>query len=522
MAKNVNNLQEFNDKLGKICCCLKNECDVEIDLEKYDAFIVKRLGSSNTLDDGRKSNQTHIAITGNQMDMFPFLRSPSYFNNPKNNNNLKKFFYLRIPMLLNKSNLTYLNDKCEDIEDSNIKTFTHVVTRDGDNNQLQLSLVNKDDQMFINFRRELHENDYLIFLKNKNSFEYEAYGIRENSSNSILNEFNNKFFYIKNETVISSKKIIIENDNSNNKKVTGGENILVYGVPGVGKSWFVSQKYCTDESCVMRVIFHPDYSYNDFVGQILPKIGDNNEFRYEFIPGPFTSILKEAINNPYNKYFLIIEEINRGNAPAIFGDVFQLLDRKKETDENGLKGASEYGITSPDIAKVVYGDSNHKVKIPSNLSIIGTMNTADQNVFTLDTAFQRRWDMKLIENSFKDVSNDFKHSIILDTEVTWESFCNVINSLILENNSFNISSEDKRMGVYFISKNDLKYEDNQGKFSEKVLKYLWDDAFKFSRETIFNKEFSSLESVISYFNNKTGRKRFEVFNDNVYDKLYDN
>lgn len=104
-----------------------------------------------------------------------------------------------------------------------------------------------------------------------------------------------------------------------------------------------------------------------------------------------------------NIYILIIEEINRGNAPAIFGEVFQLLDRKSEIrdfDDDGYPiGTSEYGITNANIAKIVYGDSKHKVRIPSNLSILGTMNTSDQNVFTLDTAFQRRWEMRLINES---------------------------------------------------------------------------------------------------------------------------
>jgi len=132
-----------------------------------------------------------------------------------------------------------------------------------------------------------------------------------------------------------------------------------------------------------RIIFHPDYTYSDFVGQILPRVNEDSSVSYEFTPGPFTNILKKAYLNPEKEYFLIIEEINRGNAPAIFGDIFQLLDRNKD-------GASEYEITNNDVANIIYGDKNHKVSIPSNMSILCTMNTSDQNVFTLDTAFQRR------------------------------------------------------------------------------------------------------------------------------------
>lgn len=191
-------------------------------------------------------------------------------------------------------------------------------------------------------------------------------------------------------------------------RATTGCNVLLYGVPGAGKSWTIEHEYCADEGCMERLVFHPDYMYSDFVGQILPVVRDDDKVRYEFTPGPFTKLLKKAYWNPEQSFYLIVEEINRGNAPAIFGEIFQLLDRKDEDeiDENGeilyKKGTSEYGITNANIARIVYGDENHKVRIPANMSILGTMNTSDQNVFTLDTAFQRRWIMRMIPNSFKN------------------------------------------------------------------------------------------------------------------------
>lgn len=185
---------------------------------------------------------------------------------------------------------------------------------------------------------------------------------------------------------------------------TTGENILLYGVPGAGKSWTIQHEYCDDEKCMERLVFHPDYMYSDFVGQILPIVKKDDEgkekVRYEFKPGPFTKILKKAYEDPEHSYYLVIEEINRGNAPAIFGEIFQLLDRMDEDKEGFKKGTSEYGITNENVALEVYGDADRKVRIPANLSILGTMNTSDQNVFTLDTAFQRRWIMRMIKNSF--------------------------------------------------------------------------------------------------------------------------
>lgn len=189
-----------------------------------------------------------------------------------------------------------------------------------------------------------------------------------------------------------------EIDESN--RISGGSNILLYGVPGSGKSWTIENEYCKPETHIERLVFHPDYTNADFIGQILPVVDKDKQVTYDFVPGPFTNILHAAYNNPQKEYVLIIEEINRGNAPAIFGDVFQLLDRTvvEKTEGNIIYpiGTSEYGITNENIAKCVYGNSELKVRIPSNLSILGTMNTSDQNVFTLDTAFQRRWKMRLI------------------------------------------------------------------------------------------------------------------------------
>ncbi|MCM1556727.1 MAG: AAA family ATPase [Anaeroplasma bactoclasticum] len=312
------------------------------------------------------------------------------------------------------------------------------------------------------------------------------------------------------------------------ERLRSGENVILYGVPGVGKSWTIDNEY-TDESTVKeRVVFHPDYTYSDFVGQILPKSNDG-DVSYEFIPGPFTKIVNEAYHNPLINHILVIEEINRGNAPAIFGDIFQLLDRNPITHE------SAYEITNSDMAKIVYENENHKVKIPSNLSIICTMNTSDQNVFTLDTAFQRRWNMRLVENTFKKDSAEekfFAEHKILDTEVTWEEFCDAINTQILEKNQNMTSSEDKRVGTHFVNIEDLVFDDNEQKeeidietrnkarrhnrrFPEKVIKYLWDDAFKFYRDEIFKTEFNSLEKVINEFVQKNKNDRFNIFKDNI-------
>lgn len=398
---------------------------------------------------------------------------------------------------------------------------------------------------------------------------------RELSVTEIVKIDNNTFFQICKELLNNwlndgdEEETIEEKTDLELERLSTGVNVLLYGVPGSGKSWTIEHEYCKPDTVVERLVFHPDYTNSDFIGQILPIVDPVDKMvTYEFTPGPFTNILKEAYNDPSKPYVLIIEEINRGNAPAIFGDVFQLLDRTVDTKVmDGIKypkGTSEYGITSENIAKVVYEDGKHKVRIPSNLSILGTMNTSDQNVFTLDTAFQRRWNMRLIENNFNNVRRSLSDAEILDTKVTWQKFCETINTIIIGNRAKMASAEDKRLGVYFVHEQDLIFDSkalpagdfmttfdelndlvrhellgtldatkkarleemrdailHNRLFPEKVIKYLWDDAFKFNPEAIFDTEnMDSLEKVIRTFVYNKGADRFKIFKQNVRDTLY--
>ncbi|GAA7071737.1 hypothetical protein Kyoto47B_00810 [Helicobacter pylori] len=329
--------------------------------------------------------------------------------------------------------------------------------------------------------------------------------------------------------LISNRHLLVFSENetkslSDNKidesvRIDGGKNIILYGVPGSGKSYTLQRDYCNDNSVVEKIVFHPDYSYSDFVGQIMPSVDDSGIVSYKFNPGPFTNILKKAYHDPQTKHVLVIDEINRGNAPAIFGEIFQLLDRLKHDKDGFKKGSSEYAINNMDIANIVHSDKNANIRIPSNLWIIATMNTSDQNVFTLDTAFQRRFSMQLIENSFENVDDDFKNMKILDTDITWQKFCTTINEKIAQNNEGLWSSmEDKRFGVYFVNIDDLKSKEN---FAHKVIKYLWDDVFKFDRNIIFDTtKFNTLEAVVKNFTKEKGRTQFDIFSDGMKELLF--
>lgn len=287
-------------------------------------------------------------------------------------------------------------------------------------------------------------------------------------------------------------------DEDNNTPTQVAENILLYGVPGCGKSYTIKTEYCNDDAHMERAVFHPDYTYSDFVGQILPRVYEGH-IEYRFEPGPFTRILKKSIENPDESFYLVVEEINRGNAPAIFGDIFQLLDR-------GTDGCSEYGVSNENIASCVYGDVTTKIKIPGNLYILATMNTSDQNVFTLDTAFKRRWTMKMIENNI-DACEYANHQICA-FGITWGTFAKAINQKITELGENNISNEDNRLGAYFVREADLN---DAERFGEKILMYLWNDAFKFDHDKVFKSEYRTLDELISGF----VREGFSIFSDEV-------
>lgn len=315
--------------------------------------------------------------------------------------------------------------------------------------------------------------------------------------------------------------------------------IIYYGVPGCGKSNKIREQLKNvPEKNKVRVVFHPEYTNAEFIGQILPKV--NGHVTYEFTPGPFTQIIKRAYLNPNEHFYLIIEEINRGNAAAIFGDTFQLLDRLKagETDSLGndpanaavntfTEGWSQYFVQNDDVNAYIRGtensiqignilfNSNTAIRLPPNLSIWATMNTSDQNVFTLDNAFQRRFDMELVRNEFdltKPAVNAQYNAEIDDTGIKWGQFWGWINAKITATLKGLSSTEDKRLGVWFVSNVGGIIDDKV--FAEKVLKFLWDDVFKFKRPQVFAEGIDTLEKLINSFERPSeGKERFDVFKD---------
>lgn len=301
--------------------------------------------------------------------------------------------------------------------------------------------------------------------------------------------------------------------------INDGQNLIVYGTPGCGKSYYIEHTLLKNypKENFIRTTFYQDYTNTDFVGQILPVI-DGEKVTYDFNPGPFTLALEEAIRKPDERIALVIEELNRGSAASIFGDIFQLLDRKD--------GVSEYSIINVNIInylkKTFKGTYTfNSIRLPGNLSIFATMNTSDQNVFTLDTAFKRRWKFKKLINSFSP-NHEFKNWYIPGANITWEELVTAINDYILSI-SDGLNSEDKQLGVYFVGKkgmreniSDVAKKEDVEEFAYKIMEYLWDDVAKFQRSKWFNSEIKSLDQLINkYTDEKIGLK---VFNDDIFNR----
>ena len=503
-------MMEFKEAI-KIVCDTLAAVGTIVSSEDYDGIAVKKLAASNTLDDDRTTNQTHIAITGEQIDIFPYLRSEGYLtgNTDVKEEDLKKYFVGKIPVCLYESNFKYLSGGEVNgiiFQNGKYRTNTSIVRskRQEQPDQIQVSILKFDGQGFVDFRRLLHKGTYMIILKKKESWVYDFFGVIPNNGvegDGKLNTINNDLFILPTNTGVDITELT-QNESvggtQTNTTSQPADNILLYGVPGCGKSYTIKTEYCNDEEHMERVVFHPDYSYSDFVGQILPKANEGH-IEYRFEPGPFSRILKRAIESQEELFYLVVEEINRGNAPAIFGDIFQLLDR----DDSGC---SEYGVSNENISDYVYGNTTSKVKIPGNLFVLATMNTSDQNVFTLDTAFKRRWTMRMIENRIDDCK--FAGHEICGSKITWRVFAETINKKIIELGENNLSNEDNRLGAYFVREAELNEPE---RFGEKVLMYLWNDAFKFEHDKVFKADYHTLDELIAGF----CREGFEVFSQDI-------
>lgn len=333
-------------------------------------------------------------------------------------------------------------------------------------------------------------------------------------------------------------------------KTTGLQQIY-YGAPGTGKSKTI--KDLTFGESVIRTTFHPDSDYDSFVGTYKPiteevvlrdcngkkvideetnEVVKEERIAYKFIPQAFLEAYVEAWKKlgSSKKQYLIIEEINRGNCAQIFGDLFQLLDRNeygfsdypivadKDMQKYLEKEFAGWEITNKDEINQLYGEANmvnlimkgERLVLPSNLYIWATMNTSDQSLFPIDSAFKRRWDWKYVpirEGRDKETNAPLNWYINTgDKQYKWWSFISKVNELI----GSLTNSEDKKLGYFFCKAKDGEIDADL--FVSKVISYLWNDVFKdygFDDKD-FQDEEGKILSFDRFYEDKNGKTNVDI------------
>ena len=328
---------------------------------------------------------------------------------------------------------------------------------------------------------------------------------------------------------------------------------IYYGAPGTGKSKAI--KDLTFGESVIRTTFHPDSDYASFVGTYKPiteevvlrdcygkKVIDDEtkevvkeeRIAYKFIPQAFLEAYVEAwkILGSGKKQYLIIEEINRGNCAQIFGDLFQLLDRNeygfsdypivadKDMQKYLEKEFEGWEITNKDEINQLYGEANmvslimkgERLVLPSNLYIWATMNTSDQSLFPIDSAFKRRWDWKYVPiREGRDKETNAPLNWYIDTgdkQYNWWSFVSQVNKLI----GSLTNSEDKKLGYFFCKAKNGEIDADL--FVSKVIFYLWNDVFKdygFDDKD-FQDEEGKILSFDRFYEDKNGKTNVDIAN----------
>lgn len=333
-------------------------------------------------------------------------------------------------------------------------------------------------------------------------------------------------------------------------KTTGLQQIY-YGAPGTGKSKTI--KDLTFGESVIRTTFHPDSDYASFVGTYKPiteevdlrdcngnkvideetnEVVTEERIAYKFIPQAFLEAYVKAWKKlgSSKKQFLIIEEINRGNCAQIFGDLFQLLDRNeygfsdypivadKDMQKYLEKEFEGWEITNKDEINQLYGEANmvslimkgERLVLPSNLYIWATMNTSDQSLFPIDSAFKRRWDWKYVPiREGRDKETNAKLNWYINTgdkQYNWWSFISQVNKLI----GSLTNSEDKKLGYFFCKAKDGEIDADL--FVSKVIFYLWNDVFKdygFDDKD-FQDEEGKILSFDRFYEDKNGKTNVDI------------
>ena len=373
-----------------------------------------------------------------------------------------------------------------------------------------------------------------------------GFGIQEKSNKNNIVAFKPKFFlwYMENRDKLHLQDIkkARQLGNAFSSSPIHGLNIIYYGAPGTGKSHQVDKKTNDDNS--IRTTFHPDTDYSSFIGCYKP-IEDTDEngkklITYSFVPQAFLKAYTKAWKNKSEPFYLVIEEINRGNCAQIFGDIFQLLDRADDgfsrysvtpesEIEKFLKEDSEIGFAALDednfqdvidkegkvIASAQEIKEGKRLVLPPNLHILATMNTSDQSLFPIDSAFKRRWDWEYIPIDYAPTTvTPFVIKVGNET-YDWGDFIKAVNKLIEKLTS----SEDKQLGYFFVTPQEGNVI-TEAQFVSKVVFYLWSDIYKdyYGRGNSIFSEIDGVDfsSFNKFFGNEDNSKVANAFIKHVF------
>lgn len=338
---------------------------------------------------------------------------------------------------------------------------------------------------------------------------------------------------------------------------------IIFGSPGTGKSHKVDKDILpnilkieveNNSENKIGIVFHPEYTYGDFMGKLVPNT-KQGRVQYNFYEGHFLKALSQAFQNIIKSHdkdgnqnsepenvALVIDEINRGNSSSIFGTVFQLLDRDPDGWSSYAINITELefqklleligteirydgegkmiGYRLPPFDEVKQIETlqkkisylkldlvNRKIKIPPNLHILGTMNTSDNSIYYMDSAFKRRWEWEFID--VEPIANNYFEAVdgqINIDETNWKKFVKAINTFLKSHSDKIRKIEDKQIGHYFIKSRPVKPEE----IRNKLMFFLWDSVFSNDKKPLLE-----LVNETRREDDKIDRKQFVTFGDFV-------